>query len=194
MYIIISRREYLNAQLLDEMHELRAHVFKEKKHWDVETVHNREIDEYDALNPYYMLIRNQENSKLIGCWRFLETTGPYMLRNTFPSLLHGQAALSDKKTLELSRFIVCATVPSNAKLSELTLQAIREVIKFAKKRDVIRLVTVTTVGMERMLIRLGISLARLGPSLQIGVEKAVALQIFLDDQTHNALHPLKVQP
>lgn len=187
MIISINRHDKIDTSTLNEMYTLRARVFKGKKRWDVQIKDNKEIDTYDALNPYYMIIRKKVSFELIGCWRILYTTGPYMLKDIFPDLLHGCSAPSDDKTLELSRFIVCSDAPNNSKLSIITLKAIQSLVVFATTLNVSRLVTVTTVGVERMLIRSGISIARLGPPLQIGVEKTVALYIYINKETYNAL-------
>src|SRR5690348_17348093 len=43
---------------LTEMHRLRFRVFKERLNWDVTVSGDLEIDEYDALNPIYLLYCN----------------------------------------------------------------------------------------------------------------------------------------
>ena len=48
-------------------------------------------------------------------------------------------------------------------------------------------VTVTTVAIERMMRRAGIVIERFGPPMQIGVERTVALAIFNNDETCEAL-------
>lgn len=57
MIVQIGRREEFDKKLLGEMHKLRAQVFKERKGWDVSVIDEMEIDGYDALSPYYMLIQ-----------------------------------------------------------------------------------------------------------------------------------------
>lgn len=187
MLISIARREDMNTQRLEEMHQLRARIFNDKKNWDVHVIDNKEVDEYDSLNPYYLLISNDMEDEVIGCWRILDTVGPYMLKDTFPELLHGKPAPQNPQTLELSRFVVRAQRPGNSTFSDITLRAIREVVKFSLSRQAHQLLTVTTVGVERMLKKTGISMTRFGPSLRIGIEQAVALNIILDEKTLQAL-------
>lgn len=50
-----------------------------------------EVDVFDAWRPVYLLQKNEDN-RVQGCVRLLPTTGPNMLRDTFPALLEGQAA------------------------------------------------------------------------------------------------------
>ncbi|MBI6621970.1 GNAT family N-acetyltransferase [Pseudomonas corrugata] len=187
MVIDIVRREHLSAALLNGMHQLRAQIFKDKKQWDVVVSDRWEVDAFDDLNPYYLLISNPSAGEVIGCWRILESVGPYMLKDTFPELLHGAPAPQDSRTLELSRFVVRAQHPGNSTFSQITLQAIREVVRFALRRNAQRLLTVTTVGVERMMRRTGISMVPFGPALRIGVEQAIALTIHLDEKTCQAL-------
>ena len=75
---------------LAEMHRLRYRIFKERLGWDVQVSGDMEVDEFDACLPVYLLQRN-EDGHIQGCVRLLPTTGPTMLRDTFPALLDGQA-------------------------------------------------------------------------------------------------------
>ncbi|MDE1167595.1 MAG: acyl-homoserine-lactone synthase [Pseudomonas sp.] len=84
MYIAIDRRANLNTQHLKEMHKLRARIFKERKDWEVSVIAEMEIDGYDALDPYYMIMSHGDaDTNVSGCWRILPTTGPNMLAHTF---------------------------------------------------------------------------------------------------------------
>ncbi len=87
---VAARRHFQNP-VLCEMHRLRARVFCERKGWAIPTMSGMEIDGYDAIDPMYMLM-HETNGQLRGCWRLLPTEGPYMLKDTFPELLHGVPA------------------------------------------------------------------------------------------------------
>src|SRR5262249_52799043 len=76
---------------LVEMHRLRYRVFKKRLGWDVQVSGDTEIDEFDALHPAYLLQRGSDDH-LQGCVRLLPSTGPNMLRDAFPALLHGRSA------------------------------------------------------------------------------------------------------
>lgn len=182
---VASRREFESKDLW-EMYRLRAKVFKEKMGWDVPVIGGMEIDGYDALDPYYMLIRVPSKG-VAGCWRVLPTEGPYMLKDTFPQLLYGQAAPNDPTVWELSRFAIEAGGPQGFGFSGLSLDALREIVLFGDRMGIKRYVTVTTASIERMMRRIGIELYRYGPPMRIGVENAVALDINIGEQTHAAL-------
>lgn len=184
MNITIAHRHALTPACLEQMHKLRARVFKYKKNWDVSVIAEMEIDGYDALDPIYMIARKQaEQTKVSGCWRILPTTGPYMLKDSFPQLLNGQKPPLSPHIWELSRFALEQEETSSLRLSKHSTSIISQVIHYAKERGVTDFVTVTTVGVERLLSKQGLDLKRFGPASKIGIETAVALRIALNDRT-----------
>jgi acyl homoserine lactone synthase len=184
--ITIGTRQNFELAQLSEMYRLRAKIFGERMGWEVAILSGMEIDGYDALSPYYMLIHGESN-ELRGCWRILPTQGPYMLKDTFPELLHGQPAPEDPHVWELSRFAIISNPQERFEFSGLALNAMREIVSFAGHMGITSYVTVTTTGVERLLKRTGIEMRRFGAPLRIGVENAVALTIEMSEQTHHAL-------
>jgi acyl homoserine lactone synthase len=154
--------------------------------WDIPILSGMEIDGYDALDPYYMLI-SESDMAVRGCWRLLPTQGPYMLKDTFPELLHGNPAPEGKSIWELSRFAIETDNSPSFGFNNIVLESMREIAYFADHMEIERYVTVTTTAIERLLRRTGISIKRYGPPIKIGVENAVAIYIDLDEQTHTAL-------
>ncbi|WP_263263189.1 acyl-homoserine-lactone synthase [Pseudomonas sp. RIT-PI-S] len=188
MDIAIDRRANFNASRLQQMHTLRAKIFRDKKEWDVSVIAGMEIDGYDALDPYYMILGEADDKgSVYGCWRLLPTLGPNMLADTFPELLNGDPAPRAEGTWELSRFAIEQNAAKAGTFSQRSLTAIRAVVQFGVNRGLVNFVTVTTVGVEKLLIRLGLDVRRLGPARVIGVERAVALSIQLNTKTLNAL-------
>lgn len=88
---------------LTEMHRLRYRIFKERLGWDVQVSGDMEIDEFDACQPAYLL-QKDDDGRTQGCVRLLPTTGPTMLRDTFPVLLDGEPAPALEAVWESSRF------------------------------------------------------------------------------------------
>jgi acyl homoserine lactone synthase len=68
-----------------------------------------------------------------------------------------------------------------------SILAIKALIHFAIERGVDQFVTVTTLGVEKLLRRKGLDISRFGPAMRIGVENAVALRIELNDTTRASL-------
>lgn len=182
---IASRKEFASKDLW-EMHRLRAKVFKDRMGWEVPIMSGMEIDGYDALDPYYMMIREPEKG-LRGGMRVLPTEGPYMLKDTFPELLYDHPAPEDPKIWEISRFAIESEGPHGFGFSGLILDALRELVTFGDKMCIEHYVMVTTSPIERMMRRAGFAVTRFGPPIRIGVENAVALDFDIGEQTHDAL-------
>ncbi|MEC5160174.1 acyl homoserine lactone synthase [Janthinobacterium sp. CG_23.3] len=186
MNIVAVKRGSLFLSISDErnMYRLRHSMFRERLGWDVHTQDGMEFDEYDQLNPMYMMAK--EGGTLHGCWRMLPTTGPNMLRDVFSMLLDGEAPCGED-IWELSRFAVLKQDSTAFGLSTLPIQMMLHVVRLARKYGVNHLVTVTTPAMERMLKHANITPRRLGPVVQMGVARAVALWIDANHATESAL-------
>lgn len=167
------------------MFELRYEVFHEKLGWDVVARERMERDVYDDVERVAYVLAKNDHGGIDACWRLLPTTGPNMLRDTFPELLHGQPAPCADDCWELSRLAVATnrTDTAHASFGPITMELMRESADFAEKHGIARYVTVTTPVMERMLKQQGLHIHRMGPSLRIGIASAVAVMIEVDDVT-----------
>jgi acyl homoserine lactone synthase len=161
---------------LSEMHRLRCRVFKERLSWDVQTSGEMEIDEFDALHPAYLIQRASDN-RLQGCVRLLPSTGPTMLRDTFPILLDGAPAPASAGIWESSRFALDLQpgMPKTTHgLATATYELFAGMIEFGLSRQLTEIVTVTDARMERILRRAGWPLRRIGKPRSLGSTLAVA--------------------
>jgi acyl homoserine lactone synthase len=186
MKITIGAQKSFELETLAQMYRLRAQVFGERRRWQVAILSGMEIDGYDALSPHYMLVHDEQDA-LCGCWRLMPTTGPYMLRDTFATLLQGRQAPTSSDVWELSRFVIVSPEKGSFGFAKLALDAMREVVKFADRMGISSYVTVTTTAVERMIRKAGVETHRFGPPMRIGVENTVALTIELGTQTRRAL-------
>lgn len=177
-------REDISPSDADGIHHLRYLAFRERLHWDIPTIGERERDDYDDLHPVYAIIR--DGADVVACCRLLPTTNRYMLRNTFPELLGTQEAPMAHDVWEISRFAVTKEARSGLGFSALPAAMIREIVRYASVNGIREYVFVTTVGFERLLRRMGVHLERFCPPVQIGVEKSVALRMFIDEATIRA--------
>ncbi len=164
------------AHELSEMHRLRYRIFKERLGWDVEFSGDMEIDGFDACRPVYLL-QKADGGRIQGCVRLLPTTGPTMLRDTFPALMDGQPAPASETIWESSRFGI--DLPADHKkaaggIASATYELFAGMIEFGLMQQFIDIVTVTDVRMERILQRVGWPLRRLGRPRSIGNTVAVA--------------------
>src|SRR5690348_10357820 len=99
------------SQQLEGMFRLRHEVFKERLDWEVGSRAGKERDVFDDLDPVYIVC--EKDGDVLGSWRLLPTTGPYMLQDVFPELLHGQPAPNAPHVWEISRFAVSKRVLGN---------------------------------------------------------------------------------
>jgi len=188
--------QHVNSMAWDEktlngIYSLRHKIFSEKLGWDVTSDNGMERDDYDDINPVY-LVAKDDSQYVEGFWRLLPSTGPNMLNNTFQQLLNGDSPPNDPDIWELSRF---AVLPRNSNSSEqitinpVTFQMIRSVVEYADKHKIKRYVTVTSVALEKLLKRIGIPVQRFGnrKAQHIGRVLSVACQIDINNQLRDVV-------
>lgn len=161
---------------LAEMHRLRYRVFKERLDWEVETAGDMEVDEFDSLQPAYLLLRDFDG-RLLGCVRLLPSLGPTMLCDAFPALLPDGLIPGASDVWESSRFALDlhSDAPKAAGgLAAPTYELFADMVEFGLARGLSKIVTVTDVRMERILRRAAWPLDRLGLPRPIGTTMAVA--------------------
>jgi len=150
----------------------RHRVFVERLGWQLDVQNGAEIDQFDRPDTVYVAIEDEQGD-IAGCARLLPTTRPYLLREIFPQLLNGLAPPSDPTVWELSRFAAMdfntrATVPLAQFSSSATAALMRGAMASAASLGAKRLLTVSPVGIERLIRRLGITAHRAGPPMIVG--------------------------
>ncbi|WP_418595215.1 acyl-homoserine-lactone synthase [Ponticoccus sp. (in: a-proteobacteria)] len=150
----LNRHRY--TKLLDEMFELRARVFRDRLGWDVEVTDGKEIDEFDALDPAYVLGIDDEGH-VVACVRALQTTGPHMLADVFSAILDGEPPLRSATMWESTRFCVDTDRLSGGKsrnsVSYATCELMTGALEYAKESGIQDIVTVIDPIMNRVLKR-----------------------------------------
>lgn len=171
-----------------EMHKLRCRVFKGRLDWDVEVKDGLEWDRFDALDPIYLLAYD-DAERLIGTWRMLPTTGPYMLRDVFPQLLGGAPAPCGPRIWEGSRFAVDASVMDRAvggsglaALSRVTSEIFCAVVELCMAFGVEEIVTVYDARIARLLPRIGCAPKWRGQIHRIGSTVTMAGRFDINDE------------
>jgi acyl homoserine lactone synthase len=173
------------------MFKFRKQVFEDLLGWEVNSRDGIETDDYDALDPVYMIARSSQYH-IQGCWRLLPTTGPYMLRDVFSEMLEGQPAPRDPQIWELSRLAVLPTERTERERNSLcpvTRGMFQSVTDFALRHGITRYVFVTSVGIERMLKRMGVPVSRFGSgkAVRLGRVLSVVLWVEVNDQLVRAV-------
>ncbi|RUU14509.1 GNAT family N-acetyltransferase [Mesorhizobium sp. USDA-HM6] len=164
------------ASELKEMHGLRYRVFKERLDWEVDTQDQMETDAFDSQMPVYLLLKGSD-WRICGCVRLLPSTGPTMLRDTFPVLLGADVVPSSPHVWESSRFALDlpASAPKAAGgLAQATYELFAGMIEFGLAKHLTQIITVTDTRMERILRLATWPLSRIGQPKPVGKTQAVA--------------------
>ena len=188
--IAINANQYAGwACLLDEMHQLRARVFAGRPGWQARIEQGREQDEFDALNPTYILALTDQGD-VAGCARLLPTTGPTMLSQIFPQLVAGGRLRGKPTIVESSRF--CVETRGEGRgglLHEATLTMFAGLIEWSIWNGIDEIVTATDVRFERILQRAGWPMRRLGAVEFIGDTLSVAGILPADQASFEQVRP-----
>jgi len=92
---------------MDAMFRSRAEVFSQRLGWDVVVQDGYERDQFDDLNPLYLVSVDPVTERYWGSLRLLPTTGPNMLRDVFSQLLDEEGEVVESATIwESSRICV----------------------------------------------------------------------------------------
>jgi acyl homoserine lactone synthase len=163
-------------QLLDGMYKLRHAVFAERLKWTSLDSYHREIDLYDVLNPVYLICRDPAGG-VVGCWRLLPTTGPYMLKDIFSHLLHGAPAPEQPDVWEISRFAIdpkWRDYNSLGAVGSVVGQMLLDLFDFSEANGIARIVAASDIRFDRILKRAGLATTHYGPAVHMENSHAVA--------------------
>lgn len=165
----------------------RHKIFIERLGWPLPVENGQERDQFDHSDTLYVVARDPEGA-ICGCARLLPTTEPYLLGEVFPQLMGGAPIPKSHEVWELSRF-AAATVDGNTTVDAAinTRNVLAASVKSAMRQGAKRLITVSPLGIERLLHRMGVHAHRAGPPMQADGKPIFACWIEIDEQTVNAL-------
>lgn len=174
---ITKKNARFYPDLVRDMHRLRCRVFHDRLGWEVKVENGEERDEYDLLDDAVYLVALDDRQELVGCWRMMPTTGPYMLKDTFPELLDGQPAPVHPRVWECSRFSVDAPTGCSdglAAINRITGELFRGMVEFCLANGIQEIVTVYDLRVARILPRVGCRPRKTTAIRRIGITKALA--------------------
>ncbi len=181
-FLLHRPHERLAAAHLQDMFRLRKEVFVGRLHWDVAARQDLERDCYDLIGPVYGICL-ADDQRVVGCWRLLPTTGPYMLRDVFPEMVGENPMPCSPRVWEISRFAVSGVQGELGRSVHLvTSQLLVGLIECALDFDIERIVAVTDLRFEKVLKRAGLRTARLCEPRRLGAVMATAGWIDIDEQ------------
>lgn len=171
MKVVTGTRANLQSRLLSRMGDYRHRVFLQKLGWQLQCESGLEYDQFDRDDTFYV-IATGDDGEVAGMARLLPTTRPYLLESVFPQLLHGMAPPRSEDVWELSRFAAmdfkaaCTTAMSPFS-APLAVGLLRTSLECAAAMGARRLVTVSPLGVERLLSRSGFRAHRAAPPVLV---------------------------
>jgi N-acyl-L-homoserine lactone synthetase len=177
--IAMGTSNYLGVELMRLMHEFRHDIFVKRLGWSLPLVAGVERDEYDTEEAAYLVVRD-ESDRVTACARLLPTLGRYMLPELFPQLLGGRPEPRSAAVWELSRFAANVRETGEGRvlsLSKPTLDLLEQVFGFAREKHISRLLLVTSVSIERLMLRAGVAAHRISHPATVDGKLCVALFI-----------------
>src|SRR3569833_564476 len=169
----------LSTEVLQLMHSFRHEVFVKRLKWSLPLINGVERDQYDTPQAKYV-VSSDGADRVTACARLLPTTGSYMLPELFPQLLGEDPVPRDPDIWELSRFATSVRETREGRvlsLSKPTLELLDLIFDFARQHAIARLVFVTSVQVERLMLRAGIPVHRIAAPALIDGGLSVALFI-----------------
>ena len=171
MQLVTGTSARLPQGLYAKVSRYRHEVFVQRLGWQLQTPAGEEIDQFDRSDTVY-LVAEDDTGQITGCGRLLPTTRPYLLAEVFPQLMNGAPPPSTADVWELSRF---CTVDLNAKVSSpmgqfssaLTVDMMHAAVECGARLGAKQLISVSPVGVERLLRRAGFHCHRAGPPMII---------------------------
>jgi len=171
----------LGLGLMTDMARYRHKVFVEKLGWQLQCENALEYDQFDRDDTVYVVAKNDADT-IVGTARLLPTTRPYLLGEVFPQLLHGLPVPSSSDVWELSRF---AALDFNASTSSaldqfyspVFVDLLRAAQACAAAHGAKRLISVSPLGVERLLQRAGFQAHRLAPPVIVNGNPIFACSI-----------------
>ena len=175
MNIVTGMSKKLPPPLMQRVAEYRHKVFVQKLGWSLNCAEEGlEYDQFDREDTVYVVAQDDDDT-VIGVARLLPTTRPYLLSEVFPHLRNGEEPPACEQIWELSRFAAVnlnesSWAPRREQFSSAQAATLlRSAMACARSLGAEHLITVSPLGVERLLRREGIRAYRAGkPSLAEG--------------------------
>jgi acyl homoserine lactone synthase len=184
MRVVSSASEGLPGDLYSKVARYRHKVFVERLGWPLKTQNGVELDQFDRPDTVYVVAQDDDGC-VVGCARLIPTSSPYLLGEVFPQLLNGLTPPCSPDVWELSRFAAVGFNNRSSRTtsalrqfsSPLAIKLLQESIACAASHDAKRLITVSPIGVERLLQSIGVNAHRAGPPMVVDGHPIIACWI-----------------
>jgi len=171
--------------VLRAMFEARKRVFIDLLKWDVPVLAGAyELDQFDNPDAEYLILADSEERHR-GSVRLLRTDRPHILGDLFASLCD-EPVPSDPALREITRFCIEPTL-SRQERRDVRNELVTALVDHALANGIAGYTAVAGTGWYRQVTEFGWRCRALGPELNLGSERLVALQIDIDVATPAAL-------
>jgi len=175
----------LGPGLMEALARYRHRVFIDKLGWKLMANEGLELDQFDRDDTLYVVAHTHAGD-VVGTARLLPTERPYLLGEIFPQLMAGAELPCDREVWELSRFAATdLSAPRESALSQfsspIAVALLGYALRVAASHGVQRLITVSPLGVERLLRREGFAARRAAPPLVIDGHEVFACWIEATD-------------
>lgn len=154
--VIDALNKHLFTDVLEDMFQLRGRVFGDRLGWEVNIQDGKEIDDFDNLDPAYVVGLDDEGN-VVSAVRALQTTGPHMLSDVFHAILDGEPPIRSATMWESTRFCVDTKRLTRGKdrnsVSYATCELMIGSLEFARRSGIKDIITVMDPIMDRVLKR-----------------------------------------
>jgi N-acyl-L-homoserine lactone synthetase len=172
MEFIAARLADLSPAMIADIARYRHQIFVERLGWRLPDARDGfELDQFDGPDTWYVTALNDEGS-VVGTARLLPTTRPYLLKEIFPCLMELDELPDSPHVWELSRFAVgSATEQDEGAMSvfssPVAVDLLQAVLDCAASEGATSLITVSPLGVERLLRRAGFRASRAGQPVNV---------------------------
>ena len=176
LFLIEQRNRVLFKQTIKKLHEKRYDVFCKELGWDLNTVDNLEVDEYDHDSTVNIVSYDAEHG-IVGGVRLLPTTGSNMVKNTFGHLIKDKSKIPCSPHIwEASRFFFRKPKSGidRIKLARRgTAELFISMIEFGITWNLDGILTLTDIGIEKLIKLVGWEFERICPPVEIDGKECV---------------------
>lgn len=171
MHFISGMPADLQPDLMTGVARYRHKVFVETLGWQLQCDNGLEYDQFDHDDTVYVVAQN-ETQEIIGTARLLPTNHPYLLGEVFPQLMNGLPVPASADIWELSRFAALDFNATNTSAmaqfsSPVAVGLLRAALKHSASLGAKQVITVSPLGVERLLRKAGFLAHRAGPPMLV---------------------------
>lgn len=191
--IVTGTSADLSMEIMAGVARYRHRVFVEKLGWQLRCENALEYDEFDRDDTVYVVAHDAAN-EVVGTARLLPTTRPYLLDEIFPHLLKGLPPPRSPDVWELSRFAAVDFSSQGGSAlaqfsSPIAVGLLQACLDCAARHGAKRFITVSPLGVERLLRIAGFRAHRLAPPTLVDGNPVFACSISCEVQSDMAFAP-----